>query len=83
MDKSILFLLLLIISPNFLKLSAQNQKTDSLENLLQQHDKKDTTRVNLLNETALQFSLIDNEKLLKYAVGAIELSEKLPQRAGL
>lgn len=40
MEKSILFLLLLIISFNFLKLSAQNQEIDSLEDQLQQHKKK-------------------------------------------
>ena len=40
-----LIITLLIISSHLLELKAQTTETDSLENLLQQHQKKDTTRV--------------------------------------
>jgi len=40
-------------------LNAQTTKIDSLENILNQHKKKDTARVNLLNKTALQLLYLD------------------------
>ena len=51
----------------FSYISAQTQEIDSLENLLLQHKKKDTIRVNLLNETANKLYKVDLDKTLKYA----------------
>jgi len=57
--------------------SAQTTEVDSLETILQQHARKDTIRVNLLNKTAYNFNSINNNKLLKYAEEAGELADSL------
>ncbi len=75
--KNILVLILLIIGSGLLELNARTQETDSLEDLLQQHIKKDIIRVNLLNETAYKFHLINKDKLLEYADEAGKLSDLL------
>jgi len=74
MKHIILLLALLCIHISVIKLNAQTPETDSLENLLKQHRKVDTARVNLLNTTAIKFYQIENEKLLGYAEEAIELN---------
>jgi len=77
LKKISLILALLIIGSVLLELSAQTLEIDSLENLLHQHQKKDTIRVNLLNETAYKLCKIDLDKTLKYAEEACELADKI------
>ena len=59
-----LFLFLFVI---VLELNAQNKQIDSLENLLLENTKSDTTRVNLLNKTAYSLFRVNNNKALQYA----------------
>jgi len=81
--KQIKFLLaLLCIHISVVYLSAQSPHTDSLESLLKKHRKADTGRVNLLNETALDFYLVDNTKHLAYAEEALELASSLKYEKG-
>jgi len=74
MRKLSLILLLLIVHFLSLELNAQTAEIDSLENLLQQYTKKDTIRVNLLNETASKLYSINADRSLKYANEAGELA---------
>ena len=69
----LLFLSILIID----KITAQNLKVDSLENLLKLHKTDDSVKVNLLNETACTIYSIDKNKSFQYATKAGELSDKL------
>ena len=57
MKKISLIFVLLITGFVSLELKAQNLEIDSLENLLLKHTKKDTIRINLLNETAKVFAV--------------------------
>ena len=82
MKKITIILALLILNSVYFKLNAQNTQTDSLENLLQKHRKKDTIRVNLLNETASEFRKTDLDKSLQYAQEAQELAENLSYKKG-
>jgi len=75
-------LILVVFCSVFVKLYAQNTTIDSLENLLQQHLKKDTIRVNLLNEIAYELHLIDIDKTIKYAEEAEELAGKIDYAKG-
>ena len=75
MKKAILILLILTINLVSTQVYAQNAVRDSLENLLKQHVKKDTARVNLLTEIAYEQDDLDT--LLLYAQEAQKLSEKL------
>ena len=77
-----LIIVLLVISSNLLELNAQTTETDSLENLLQQHQNKDTIRVNLLNETANKLYSINIDKTLQYAEEAGKLADKLSYAKG-
>ncbi len=60
-------------------LNAQNAKIDSLTNLLEQHQKEDTIRVNLLNETARELERIDYSKSLTFADEALKLLRSHPR----
>jgi signal transduction histidine kinase len=74
MKNVILFTFIIL---NFLSASAQTSKIDSLENLILRHTKKDTSRVNLLNnfvEAALE---TDQKKSIKYADEAFEIASTL------
>lgn len=77
MKKIIPSLILLIISSIFLKLNAQTLKIDSLENLLQQHTKQDTIKVNLLTEIGNYLCVVDIDKTLIYAEEAGILADNL------
>ncbi len=77
LKKLSLILALLISGSVLLESKAQIQVIDSLENLLRQHTKKDTIRINLLNETAYKLYSINTDKTLKYAEEAGELADKL------
>ena len=82
MKQFILLLALLCTHISVAKLNAQTPETDSLENLVKAHRKADTSKVNLLNATALSFYMVDNAKLLDYADEALLLSEKLRYEKG-
>ncbi len=71
------FFILFIIGIN-----AQIAKIDSLENLLTQHIKEDTIKVDLLNQTAYQYRLNNPENTLKYAKEAKDLADKLDFKKG-
>jgi len=61
---------------------AQNAKIDSLENLLQNHEQRDTFRVNLLNKIATNISLEQSKKAFIYWNEAISLSKSLNYTKG-
>lgn len=65
---------LFFITLNFECCKAQNTKLDSLQNLLKIHSKKDTVRVNLLNEIAEKYYATNLDVSLKFATEAIELA---------
>ncbi|NOQ28040.1 MAG: tetratricopeptide repeat protein [Bacteroidales bacterium] len=82
MKKSLLILAILILSSYQFKLHAQTTEIDSLENLLHNNIKKDTARINLLNEVAYKIIGINIDKTLQYANEAKELSETLNFKKG-
>ncbi len=82
MKKVLHLLILIIFNFQLLTVSAQTSEIDSLENILQQYTKKDTVRVNLLNEIAYKIYLRDFEKTLIYATKANKLAEKLNFQKG-
>lgn len=75
----LLFLSLFVVE----KSQAQSAKADSLENVLKIHNKEDTVRVNLLNETSYVLYKNDSIKASRYANEAAELSGKLNFKKGL
>ncbi len=82
MKKPAFIIIFIILSFHFLITSAQTQKIDSLENLLQNHTQEDTVKVNLLNTIAYQFWSINPDKLLNYAEEASRISDKLNFKKG-
>ncbi len=80
--KGILITILIIII-FALDICAQKAKVDSLINLLEQHPKEDTVRVNLLNDIAYSSLRIDHEKSLNYAENALKLGVKLNFKKGI
>ncbi len=82
MKKTSLLFALFIVHCSLFIVKAQNAEIDSLENLLQKHVKKDTIRINLLNETAYEIYRINIEKTLKYAQEASNLSQHLSYKKG-
>lgn len=72
-----LFLISIIISCSLSPTFAQNYiKIDSLKNSLQTHQNQDTTKVNLLNEIAAEYTYSLNDSVFQYADEAFLLSEK-------
>ena len=61
---------------------AQNSTTDSLERVIEEHQKIDTFRVNLLNRAAYKLFTSDLDKTYKYASEADSLSEILGYTRG-
>lgn len=61
----------------FPSVKAQNQKVDSLENILKSYVQPDTTKVNILNEIAYTIYEQDGAKAKRYAEQSAELSDKL------
>ena len=61
---------------------SQSKEIDSLVNELKIHTKKDTSRVNLLNELSAYYTGIDNEKSYEKAQEAIALAKKLNFKKG-
>ena len=76
------FLIILILQAVFFSGKAQNPELDSLQNLLQISTEQDTTRVNLLNETAKKLRGIDPDKTLQYAQESQKIAEKLSFKKG-
>jgi len=56
---------------------ATAQADSEIEMLLQKHSKRDTARVSLLNERALELYHVDFEQMFSLAEEAVELSRKL------
>ncbi len=75
--KKVLLFLILTSSLFSFQLSAQISIADSLNNLLSQHTRNDTLRVNLLNKLAEAFLDTDKDKAFSYATEADSLSTKL------
>ena len=56
---------------------AQNQRIDSLENILKNYVQPDTTKVNILNEIAYSIYAEDAKKAKAYAEQSEEISDKI------
>lgn len=82
MRKQTLPIIILIFCSIFFDSYAQNPVLDSLENLLQQHIQKDTTRVNLLNKVCDNLYRVDIDKTFIYAKEAEALADSLSFRKG-
>ncbi len=82
MVKIKIILSILIFTSTISGVHAQSAKLDSLENLLEQHLKEDTIRVNLLNEIAYLSRRSEPEKSLSYVEEALELGNKLNFKKG-
>jgi len=61
---------------------SQSSKIDSLENLLTDHNLRDTVRVNLLNTAAAVLQNIDPQRALKHLTEAGEITQKLDYPKG-
>jgi len=83
MKKNIILLLTLTNLLFSTAFGALPSVTDSLEVLLQSHQVQDTVRVNLLNELAIKYVRIEDEKLFEYATESIRLAEKLNYTKGI
>jgi len=79
--ESIRFLLIIFLFQPF-SLFSQNQKLDSIENRIREYKKRDTIKVNLLNESAYALCKIDLEKTFKYVNEARVLSDELSYNKG-
>lgn len=77
MRYKIFFFFVLFLYASIINVKAQTSKIDSLEILLQNHEKEDTVKVKLLIEVAIKFYGVDADKALKYANKAIDLSDSL------
>ena len=81
---NILLLILMLCSP----VAAQQEVVDSLLQVLQNHKKKDTVRVELLFSVviAYNFNISDSaefETVVQYAREGLALSEKLNHKTGI
>jgi serine phosphatase RsbU (regulator of sigma subunit) len=65
MKQMMLLLTLLFLYSSSSNLRAQTPETDSLENQVKSHRRKDTSKVNLLNTAALEFYMIRNKQLIE------------------
>lgn len=76
-----LFLILFLLTPLAL-LSQASQKIDSLTTILKQYTKKDTTLVDILNQTGFEYWTIEANKSEQYGLEALELAKKLQYTPG-
>jgi signal transduction histidine kinase len=83
MKKVTLFLAIIFICSNIAAIEAQTTEVDSLIDLLSEHAKADTTRVNLLIEIASKLCGKNSTEALKYIDEAEENSTKLNYWAGM
>lgn len=70
-------LIIFLSITGFLCAYGQQEKLDSLLLELQQYEKKDSTRIDLLNEISYQYYLLDPSAGVKFADSAISLSKDL------
>ncbi len=77
MKKIILLVILSSIFSFLSKINAQISKTDSLEALLSKQIKEDSTKVDLLNQTAATLYKSESEQTLKYANEAKKIAKKI------
>lgn len=76
-----LFLTIFLLTPIAL-LSQASQKIDSLTTILKQYTKKDTTLVDILNQTGFEYWTIEANKSEQYGLEALELAKKLQYKSG-
>ncbi len=77
----LLFLTAMLV--NSVSLVAQNPTLDSLENVLETHQTKDSTRVKLLSEVAYNLRRIDLDRSCECAAEANALAEELSYKKGI
>ncbi len=75
------FLIFLLLSPIAL-LSQASQKIDSLTTILKQYTKKDTTLVDILNQTGFEYWTIEANKSELYGLEALELAREIRYKNG-
>jgi tetratricopeptide (TPR) repeat protein len=76
-----LFLILFLLSP-ITSLSQASQKIDSLTAILKQYTKKDTTLVDILNQTGFEYWTIEANKSELYGLEALELAKEIQYKTG-
>lgn len=79
MKNILLYLSLLIL---YLPVFSQNAEIDSLENLLANHQKTDTIKIDLLNDIAFKMRFYDLDRTLQYARLADSLSDITSYKKG-
>ncbi len=79
MKKSVLVYLLFVC---YIVATAQTTVVDSLTKILDQHETKDTVRVNLLNDLGFKIFTSDIDKTMIYAKEALQLSNEIPYPRG-
>ena len=70
--------LLLLVSFSY----SQNKKADSLQNVLNQYQKKDTIRVNLLNTIGFEYWISNANQSINFGQQALDLSKTLNYAKG-
>lgn len=73
--------LCILLLPNLL-LAQARQKIDSLTALLENYTRKDTTLVDILNQTGFEYWTIDANKSEQYGLEALELAKKIEYVSG-
>ena len=76
------FIAAIFISLFCLDVHAQNAEIDSLQDLLGKYIDTDTVRINILNDIAFAYYMIDIEKTLQYAEEADSLSDLINFKKG-
>ncbi|GCC53068.1 hypothetical protein SanaruYs_33090 [Chryseotalea sanaruensis] len=74
-------LLFILLTPSVL-LAQARQKIDSLSTLLKHYTKKDTTLVDILNQTGFEYWTIEANKSEQYGLDALELAKKIQYLSG-
>ena len=67
---------------SFISVYSQNKKIDSLELVLNNHQKKDTIRVQILNEIASDLYQNNKEKAIKLGKESLKISDSLNYKLG-
>ncbi len=80
--KNFLLLILFIFSFHSFSQNSTTNKIDSLLSILQK-SQEDSNKVLLLNDLAFQYLRSDTKKAMKFATGALELSNKLKFTKGI
>lgn len=80
--RSLTMLALLLLSVPAVLFAQARQKIDSLTNLLDRYTSKDTTLVDMLNQTGFEYWTIEANKSEDFGLQALELSRKLNYVSG-